>query len=69
MSIDRQCDDDFDGIFPFDIASIESMVLNGQTGKLVSYVAENGTLLPSPLPNPFSTNSQNITIRVANPST
>jgi len=64
VSISRQCDDDFDGFFPFDTSFIETTVLNGQAGMVVSYVDENGNPLSSPLPNPFSSNSQTITIRV-----
>jgi gliding motility-associated-like protein len=64
VTINRQCDDDFDGFYPFDTAIIEATVLNGQTGMQVSYIDENGNALPSPLPNPFLTNSQTITIRV-----
>jgi len=64
VTIDRQCDNDFDDYFPFDTATIEATVLNGQTGMVVSYVDENGNDLTSPLPNPFTTSSQTITIRV-----
>ncbi|MDO9357194.1 MAG: hypothetical protein Q7T55_26090, partial [Solirubrobacteraceae bacterium] len=64
VSIARQCDDDFDGLFPFDTSTIEPAVLSGQTGMLVSYFDKNGNALSSPLPNPFLTPSQIITIRV-----
>ena len=64
VTINRQCDDDFDGLFPFDTSLIQSSVLNGQTGMIVSYFDQNGNSLASPLPNPFLTNSQTITIRV-----
>ena len=64
VTINRQCDDDFDGFFPFDTSTIEANVLKGQTGIVVSYVDKNGNALPSPLPNPFLTKSQTITIRV-----
>lgn len=64
VTIARQCDDDFDGLFPFDTSTIEPAVLSGQTGMLVSYFDKNGNVLPSPLPNPFLTSSQIITIRV-----
>ncbi|SDX27519.1 gliding motility-associated C-terminal domain-containing protein [Lutibacter oricola] len=66
VTITRQCDDDTDGMYPFDITAIESTVLNGQTNVTVSYVDELGNPLPSPLPNPFLTTSQTITIRVTN---
>ncbi|MEL0651635.1 T9SS type B sorting domain-containing protein [Algibacter sp. TI.3.09] len=61
-----ECDDDGDGEFEFDTSNIETTVLNGQTGMLVSYFDEKGNLLPSPLPNPFTTNTQTITTRVEN---
>lgn len=64
VTIDRQCDDDFDGSYPFDISTIEKTVLKDQKGMIVSYIDELGNTLPSPLPNPFLTKSQIITIRV-----
>ncbi len=60
------CDDDFDGLFSFDTSTIEATVLNGQTGMLVFIFDQNGNQLPSPLPNPFLTATQTITIRVEN---
>ncbi|NOR28871.1 MAG: T9SS type B sorting domain-containing protein [Lutibacter sp.] len=69
VTIDRQCDDDFDGLFSFDTSTIENTVLNTQTNATVSYFDENGTTLSSPLPNPFLTKSQIITIRVTNNNT
>lgn len=65
VTIERQCDDDFDGFFPFDTSTIETTVLNAKTGMEVSYFDKNGNALPSPLPNPFLTPSQIITIRVS----
>lgn len=61
------CDDDGDGQFAFDTSDIEATVLNGQTGMLVSYVDKNGNSLPSPLPNPFLSETQTITVKVENP--
>ncbi|WP_456422565.1 hypothetical protein, partial [Lutibacter sp.] len=69
VTINRQCDDDFDGFFSFDTASVEATVLNNQTNVTVSYFDENNAALPSPLPNPFFTKSQIITIRVTNNTT
>jgi gliding motility-associated-like protein len=68
VSIQRQCDDDHDGLFAFDVSQIETEVLNGQSlaDVTVSYFDGNNNPLPSPLPNPFLTNSQTITIRVSN---
>ncbi|MBU2926704.1 T9SS type B sorting domain-containing protein [Winogradskyella psychrotolerans] len=61
-----QCDDNNDGVFDFDTSNIEAQVLNGQTGMLVSYFDESGNTLPSPLSNPFTSETQAITIRVEN---
>jgi len=41
--------------------------LNGQTGMTVKYFDQNGNALPSPLPNPFITSSQNVKVIVENP--
>ncbi|APG66216.1 hypothetical protein LPB136_12900 [Tenacibaculum todarodis] len=60
------CDDDSDGFADFDTSTIENTLLNGQTGMTVSYSAENGNPLPSPLPNPFNSDSQTISVRVEN---
>lgn len=62
-----ECDDDNDGLFPFDTSLIETTVLNGQTDMIVSYLDENGDSLTSPLPNPFITSTQTITVKVENP--
>lgn len=67
VNIQEQCDDDFDGFIAFDTSTIESALLGSQTGMIVEYTDESGTLLSSPLPNPFVTNSQTITARVINP--
>ena len=71
VTIERQCDDNQDGMFPFDISLIEQNILNGQSlsNVSVSYFDENNNQLPSPLPNPFLTTSQTITIRVTNNTT
>lgn len=61
------CDVDNDGMFEFDTSNIESQVLNGQTGMLLFYTDANGNQLQSPLPNPFLSSSQEITIRIENP--
>ncbi len=62
----KECDDDQDGEFPFDTSDIEAELLQGQTGVTISYTDKNGNALPSPLPNPFTTHSQIITITVEN---
>lgn len=68
ISIARQCDDDNDGEFPFNTSQIENDVLGTQNPAdvIVEYFDELGTALPSPLPNPFLTANQTITIRVTN---
>ncbi|MEC5164704.1 gliding motility-associated-like protein [Flavobacterium sp. PL11] len=65
------CDDEVDpllqdGKYAFDTSTFEATILAGQTGMTVKYFAANGDLLPSPLPNPFITNTQNITAVVEN---
>jgi len=66
------CDDEADpanqdGKFGFDTSIFESTILAGQTGMTVKYYDQNNTLLPSPLPNPFVTGTQNITVVIENP--
>ncbi len=66
------CDDEVDpanqdGKFGFDTSTFESTILAGQTGMTVKYYDQNNTLLPSPLPNPFVTGTQNITVAIENP--
>ena len=66
------CDDEpnplnQDGKFAFDTSSFQATILGGQTGMTVKYFDQNGMLLPSPLPNPFLSETQNITARVENP--
>jgi gliding motility-associated-like protein len=65
------CDDaapsDTDGLNKFDTSLIESTILNGQVGMVVKYYDSNGNALPSPLPNPFITATQNVKVTVENP--
>lgn len=62
----RICDEDGDGLFDFDTTGFEATILNGQTGMIVTYTAQDGTVLSSPLPNPFTTATQEVTVRVEN---
>ena len=62
----EMCDEDFDGIASFNTSTIETTLLNGQTGMTVFYTDENGNALPSPLPNPFNSETQTINVRVEN---
>ncbi|AXT20229.1 gliding motility-associated C-terminal domain-containing protein [Flavobacteriaceae bacterium AU392] len=68
VTIERQCDDDDDGIFPFDVSQVETDLLNGQDPNdvTITYFDENNNPLPSPLPNPFLTTSQTIRIVLTN---
>ncbi|WP_309642528.1 T9SS type B sorting domain-containing protein [Flavobacterium sp.] len=66
------CDDEAnpilqDGMYGFDTATIQSQILNGQTGMVVKYYNSNSQAIQSPLPNPFITASQNVTAVVENP--
>jgi gliding motility-associated-like protein len=62
----KRCDDNQDGIFGFDTANVQSNLLNGLTNVSVVYTDQNGVALSSPLPNPFVTTSQTITVSVKN---
>ncbi|MCH4551040.1 T9SS type B sorting domain-containing protein [Aestuariibaculum lutulentum] len=70
-SLNAECDyDSTDTIlsFPFDTSQIETTVLGNQNPAevTITYFDEQGNTLPSPLPNPFLTENQTITIRVTN---
>lgn len=60
------CDDDYDGLFAFDTSTIETQILNGLNNVSISYWDQNNNLLSSPLPNPFTTASQTIKVKVTN---
>lgn len=68
LEILNGCDDNDDGISEyFDTSNIETQVLNGQTGKRVTYFDQDGNQLPSPLPNPYTNTimyNEHITVRV-----
>ena len=72
VSLTTICDDELDpltqdGKFAFDTSTFQSTILNGQMGMNVKYFDQNGDALPSPLPNPFVTSSQNVKVIVENP--
>ena len=72
-SFTTACDDESnplnqDGKFAFNTSTFETTILGGQTGMIVKYYDSNNILLPSPLPNPFVTKTQNITVTVENSS-
>ncbi|AQS94103.1 hypothetical protein BXQ17_08510 [Polaribacter sp. BM10] len=64
----EKCDNDYDGIASFDTSKIESTILGSQTNLIVRYFDENNKALPSPLPNPFITNSKKIKVILENPA-
>jgi gliding motility-associated-like protein len=66
----RQCDDDQDGIYNFNVTTLSSDILQGQTNISVSYYDTTGTLI-NPLPNPLPVNgTKTINVRLTNnPST
>lgn len=73
VSLTAQCDDEADpltqdGQLAFNTSTFENTILNGQTGMLVKYFDENGDPLSSPLPNPFFTGTQTISVVVENPT-
>lgn len=66
------CDDEVDpvtqdGKYAFDTSTFQNTILGSQTGMIVKYFDENNNVLPSPLPNPFVTDTQNIRVEVINP--
>ncbi|GGK24424.1 hypothetical protein GCM10007962_18330 [Yeosuana aromativorans] len=76
VNIPRQCDDDFDGAYPFDVSTLEATVLGSQSSNDVSinYFDSSGNPLTdfignpvtSPLPNTLLMDSQTMTIRLNN---
>ncbi|MFT5253114.1 MAG: gliding motility-associated-like protein [Flavobacteriales bacterium] len=66
------CDDEVDprtqdGKYAFDTSSFQNTILGGQSNRVVKYFDANKNSLPSPLPNPFDTGTQNIRVEVINP--
>lgn len=55
-----------DGIVDFDTTNFETTILGGQTNMNVYYFDENNNPLPSPLPNPFRSGTQNVRVVVEN---
>lgn len=67
------CDDEADpltqdGKIAFNTTTFQSTIIGTQTGMIVTYFDGNGNPLPSPLPNPFITGTQNVTVIVENPT-
>ena len=65
----RHCDDNQDGIYSFDTTNLQTTLLSGLTNVSVVYFSQNGTPLPSPLPNSFITASQTLTVKITNTTT
>jgi len=66
------CDDEDDslyqdGLLTIDTSGYESAILGTQTGMNVYYYDGTNNPLPSPLPNPFTTATQNVKVVVENP--
>ena len=63
----RECDDDDDGVYPFDTSRVYQELTLGQPNISVSYFDTNYNLLfTGVLPNPYRTNDQTIIARVEN---
>ena len=65
------CDDESDprlqdGKATFDTTQIETLLVQGQTGLEITYTAQDGTQLSSPLPPQFTTTSQDILVTIKN---
>ncbi|NBU81139.1 MAG: gliding motility-associated C-terminal domain-containing protein [Flavobacteriaceae bacterium] len=58
---------DQNGLHDFDTSTFQSTILGSQTGVNIYYYDQNNNPLPSPLPNPFTTGTQNIRVVVENP--
>ncbi|MEC4003892.1 T9SS type B sorting domain-containing protein [Flavobacterium sp. SUN052] len=66
-----QCDDENDpanqdGIYPFNTAAFDSTILGSQTGMLLTYTLQDGTVVNS-LPPTFATATQNVLVTITNP--
>ena len=48
----------------FDTSSFQTIILGGQTNRIIEYYDENNVLLSTPLPNPFNTENQMIFVKV-----
>lgn len=71
-SLTTVCDDETDpafqdGVFAFDTSAFQNTLLGNQTGMIVNYFGANGNPLSSPLPHPFVSGSQDITVQIINP--
>ncbi len=65
------CDDEInplvqDGKIAFNTSAFQNTILNGQTGMIVTYTLQNGTVLAT-LAGTFTTGTQNVLVTVTNP--
>ena len=67
--VESHCDDNQDGVYEFDTSELQNKLLNGLINVTVAYFDQNNNTLPSPLPNPFVTNSQTLKAVVTNNTT
>ncbi|MFM9988359.1 PKD domain-containing protein, partial [Flavobacterium sp.] len=66
------CDDEANpinqnGLYSFDTSTFQNTILGSQTGMIVNYIDAANNPLPSPLPNPFVTATQDVKVEVVNP--
>ena len=71
ISSTTTCDDEAnpvlqDGKYAFDTSTFQNLILGNQTGMNVKYFDTNNNALPSPLPNSFITETQNVRVEVIN---
>ncbi|RTY68204.1 T9SS type B sorting domain-containing protein [Flavobacterium sp. LB2P53] len=69
VTIPRQCDDNQDGKYTFNTATLESDLKQGQTNVTVTYFDQNNNSISSPFPSTYTTGTQTIKAIVTNNST
>ncbi len=66
----RHCDDDQDGSYTFNTATLQNSLLQGQTNVNITYTTSSGVSIPSPFPANFTVNgTETITVRLENNNT
>ncbi|AWA30169.1 gliding motility protein [Flavobacterium magnum] len=71
VAVQKQCDRDLtDNAIDYDFPTtgLQQAILQGQTGVTVAYYDQDNNALPSPLPNPFRTATQDIRVVLTNDS-
>ena len=71
LALTSVCDDEENpvqqnGLYAFDTSTFQTIILGNQTNRIVEYYDQSGHQLPSPLPNPFVSGTQNILVKVIN---